>query len=671
MGEWTSNSGLEERGKAVREFPYLSQDAQIRLQRIARLARVMFDLADARVRLIDVEEEYTEGPKSRPLDITFCEYVLNSGQPMIVTDAAEDVRFCETQAVRGPGQWRFYAGAPIRHPNGTIIGTLALLDTKPRQFGEAETVILRDFAALVEDEIALLIGRFSAEHALDLYLSITRNFPYALIIGQFDDKDNHDSLRVISVNTALSNATGLAEDLFNNQLLVQVIPNIRKTRLLKNALESVKTGAPSEIPEFSYTDHRIPTRYFIGSIVPLPGDRVCISLENITGRKEDRRHLAELVATLHATIEATGSGIIAITHEQVALLNRKYSEMWDVPPDAPWRLDRAQLAAHCTRQVRDPVWFLDRFQWILDHPDQDTSDEVELLDGRILERVSQPQIVDGQIIGRVYAFRDITERRQYELQIADQIQAISETNIELAEARHKADAATRLKTEFLATMSHELRTPLNAVIGYTDIMLQEIDAPIHPQHRNYLERTMLNAENLLNLINDVLDVAKIEAGRVELQRRPMQPIALLGQIMLQMGGLAEKKALQLDGHATERMPRIILGDYSRTLQILINLVGNAIKFTDSGLIDIILDRPDQDYWSLTVRDTGVGIPEGMHDFIFDEFRQVDMSSSRRAGGTGLGLAIVRKLVLLANGRIELKSEPGVGSVFTVYLPLFL
>jgi len=218
-------------------------------------------------------------------------------------------------------------------------------------------------------------------------------------------------------------------------------------------------------------------------------------------------------------------------------------------------------------------------------------------------------------------------------------------------------------------MSHELRTPLNSVIGYADLMLTGLTGDLNPKQEDYVRRIMSNGERLLTLINDILDISKIEAGRLDLYVKPFSPAELLGGVATRMQSLADKKGLHLEMHLDPDLPPQLLGDQRRLDQILTNLVSNAIRFTDSGRVQIRFDRSDDGQWAMSVTDTGQGIPPHALEYIFDEFRQVDGSYRREHGGTGLGLAIVRKLAMLMQGTVHVESEIGKGSTFRVQLPL--
>lgn len=264
---------------------------------------------------------------------------------------------------------------------------------------------------------------------------------------------------------------------------------------------------------------------------------------------------------------------------------------------------------------------------------------------------------------------DVTARKNYEERIQEQNRSLVKANHELAVARKRAEEATRLKSQFLATMSHELRTPLNAIIGYTEIQLAGMTGELNEEQTDYQRRVLANAGNLLQLINNLLDISKIEAGRMDIVDKPFNVADWLKEVVLETHVLAEEKGLEFEYFIDPRMPERVVGDPSRLKQIATNLISNAVKFTEEGTVYVEVRRHGDDTWKLSVIDTGIGIPSHMQETIFDEFNQVDGTNAREHKGSGLGLSIVRKLALLMGGNVRVKSTPGEGSVFTVFLPI--
>ncbi|MBY0231308.1 MAG: PAS domain S-box protein, partial [Gemmataceae bacterium] len=258
---------------------------------------------------------------------------------------------------------------------------------------------------------------------------------------------------------------------------------------------------------------------------------------------------------------------------------------------------------------------------------------------------------DGGLLGLVGISHDIAARRTLES--------------ELRRARDVAEAANRAKGEFLARMSHEIRTPMNGILGMTRLTLgTDLDA----DQRECLNMVLASAESLLTIINDILDFSRIEAGKLQLEPAPFHLRDNLADAVRSLGLRAQQKGLELACHVSPDVPDLLVGDAGRLRQVAINLLGNAVKFTDKGevVLAVSVDGPheaQEAHLRFEVRDTGIGIPEGSRQRIFEPFEQADGSITRRYGGTGLGLAISSQLVGLMGGRMWVESEEGRGSVF--------
>jgi signal transduction histidine kinase len=281
---------------------------------------------------------------------------------------------------------------------------------------------------------------------------------------------------------------------------------------------------------------------------------------------------------------------------------------------------------------------------MMEHDTQPPSFRVEW--GKKTLSISAAQVYDnskdGHVnIGTVTVFRDITREAEVE----------------------------RLKSTFVAIVSHELRTPLNAILGYAEMFKESVYGPMNEKQVNMSERIMKNTQRLLGLINDLLDQAQMEAGKLTIYMGPVKPAELLENMHGVMDQIVSEKGLKLTSEIEDSLPEVLDGDAARLQQILVNLVNNGVKFTEHGTVHVRLFYPVENRWAIEVSDTGRGIPESEIPYIFDTFRQVDGAATRAHGGFGLGLSVVKQLVNLMNGEIKVKSKVDKGSTFTVILPL--
>src|SRR5581483_6788271 len=284
-----------------------------------------------------------------------------------------------------------------------------------------------------------------------------------------------------------------------------------------------------------------------------------------------------------------------------------------------------------------------------------TEDEMGMLIDGFNDMLAQIQIRDEQLK---------RHRDELEHDVTQRTADLTTMNAELVVAKEKAEESSRVKSEFLANMSHEIRTPMNGILGMTELVL---DTALTAEQREFLEISKQSADALLTIINDILDFSKIEAGRFVLDPLPFNFRDNLGDVMKTLGLRASQKGLELTYYVASDIPEYLIGDATRVNQVLVNLVGNSIKFTENGEIAIRVTTAANNKSSTTlefeVRDTGIGIPAEKRHSIFDAFKQADGSTTRKYGGTGLGLTISSKLVKMMGGVIWVESEIGSGSVF--------
>jgi len=358
-----------------------------------------------------------------------------------------------------------------------------------------------------------------------------------------------------------------------------------------------------------------------------------------------QQELARSLSILQATLEATADGILVTDADwNVISYNQQFVIMWGIPKSVLAGQTRDQELNFVLEQLKQPEAFLTCTLDLDQNPHAEGKDTFELKDGRIFERYYRPQYLVGEVAGRVWSFRDITERMRME----------------------------RLKDEFVSMVSHELRTPLTSIRGSLGLILGGVAGELPDQARMLLDIAHKNSERLITLINDILDIEKIESGRIDFNLQTLELTPLLTQAITTHQTYGEQ--FQVQFVLTETVPCQVKADPDRLMQVLANLLSNAAKFSPPGsAVEVSSQRltSQPDWVRVSVRDHGPGIPAEFIPRIFQKFAQADSSNTRQKGGTGLGLSITKAIVERLGGKIGFETQASVGTTFYFDLPLVL
>jgi PAS domain S-box-containing protein len=374
-----------------------------------------------------------------------------------------------------------------------------------------------------------------------------------------------------------------------------------------------------------------------------------------------RQQLEKMQSASHARLTSILSGfpgavLVEDEKRHITLVNKTFCDLFSIPapPEALVGMDCADSAEKSKGLFSDPEQFIHSVGSALSEGKPRLGEILPMKDGRILSRDYLPILSDTKFIGNLWMYRDVTQQQQIESA--------------MRQAKEMAEHTAQTKSEFLANMSHEIRTPMNGIIGLTELALNQ---PVNPDVRDYLDKIASTSQSLLAILNDILDFSKLEAGRMSIDSAPFHLDDILDNLRSMFAERAHAKKLECVLNMGENLPHHLVGDALRLQQILANLIGNAIKFTDHGQVALdvkLVDRSERSArLSFTVSDTGIGISPSSLEKLFRPFSQVDGSITRRFGGTGLGLAISQNLLKLMGGKFNVTSQVGSGTAFSFEL----
>ena len=439
-------------------------------------------------------------------------------------------------------------------------------------------------------------------------------------------------------------------------------------------LRDVQAGARASARMTASAPLRWETNHFILSASRLHGDfnGALVVRQNVTELKRAELAVTEQQTFLNSILDSSKHlGIVGVNQEhRVALFNPAAAHIFGKP-----KSDLIGRPLEVLRELGKPTssWWMELDGAVRDKRDgQFESQEFPGTPDRLYEgRVTNVQTPEGLPLGAVMLLRDITDERAYSQRMQrlnEELESrVRERTNELEIAKEQAEAASRAKSTFLSNMSHEIRTPMNAVIGMTDLVLE---SPLQPDQQKLLRSVSTAARALLGILNDILDVSKLESGKMEIEHIPFRIPELLSDVGEMMAVNARRKGLTINIELDEKLPIVVIGDPTKLRQVFINLLGNAIKFTEKGSVTLSVTTTENSAeYLFGIRDTGIGMSPTALTKIFERFSQADESTTRRFGGTGLGTAISKGIVDEMGGHIWVESEEGVGSHFQFKLCL--
>lgn len=637
--------------------PFGLDISQAICDRATRIAKTLFGALDAHVIFVkDGQLWRSRDREIMPQSDRAAEMALSHGKLLWVEDALQDERFRNSRLVTGPPHLRSYVAAPIRLADGTIPGVLAIFAQEPKPYDASLASQLSDLAAFVADEWARAQARKAQDEsrrerdAMRATLgAIVEAMPVALVLT---DRE----MRVQGASPRWIRNLGLDGEIVFGRTIYELAPYMYSR--WTEAFDRVLCGEPIRADRVAVTEPGGAVRWFRAELAPWRNadggvGGVIIASHDITDmvealeateRSEQRLMLAMEIADIH---------VYEMDYVRRELIKAGAEDTFFTEPKT---YDELFRDIYCSIDPRDREMVLEAWRRHVEHGEPYSPEyRVARADGREVWTIGASRLIaddQGRPVRLIGAMQNISERKEGERA--------------LIQAKEDAEAANRAKSTFLATMSHEIRTPLNGVLGMAQAM--SMDNGLSDIQRERLDVIRQSGETLLAILNDVLDLSKIEAGKLELEEAEFDMAALARGAHAAFTAIANKKGLSFDLAITPQALGVYRGDSTRVRQILYNLVSNGLKFTEQGEVRVGVDRCDGQL-KLSVSDTGIGIPAERLANLFQKFEQADASTTRRYGGTGLGLAICRELAGLMGGTIEASSELGHGAVFTVTLPL--
>ncbi|HVL06081.1 MAG TPA: response regulator [Acidimicrobiales bacterium] len=633
--------------RALHSLGLLDTPPEERFDRVTRTAQRLLGTPIAMITLVDADRLWfksRQGTSAVQADknATFCAQAVQSDQPLAVPDALDDARFAAHDMVTGDPFLRAYAGVPLHAAGGHRVGTLCVFSPEPRTFTAEELDVLRDLARWAEGELdrselaAALAAQRETEGRLRAFMDAV---PEA--VAMFDGDG-----RLLQVNPAGERLFGYRSDQVAGLTIDALLADDTELDELRPQLADLAPGDPPvrlEVDGRHAGGGRIPIEVIVSKATVDGDDRYVVAARDLTERRQAHIAVERLRRQQGLVLEAAAEGICGIDPDGlIVFANPSARRLFGLALEDP--LDGVNLHERFHQSYPDgspyPWEECPTYRTLHGAGPQRIADEVFWDSGGrpfAVEYASAPIVEDGAVTGAVVTFTDVTERR----------------------------AVERMKNEFVSVVSHELRTPLTSVRGSLGLLASGALGPLGADAQRMAEVAVSSTDRLVRLVNDLLDLERIESGKVQLTLGPVAVDRLLRDAAAAVEGMAERAGVAVRLQPVEGIVNV---DADQMLQAIANLLSNAIKFSDRGqAVDVVAERHVASL-SIRVVDRGRGIPAEMQDRIFEPFQQVDSSDARERGGTGLGLPIVRSILIRHGGEVTLQSTPGAGSTFTLTVP---
>jgi PAS domain S-box-containing protein len=665
----TENPGLslqieQDRLCALKAYHILDSPAESSFDNLVKLATQIFNMPIAFISLIDERRQWFKSSIGlNALEMhrrhSFCEHTIDGTDVMEVCDTLLDSRFSNFAIVTEEPHVRYYAGAPLIDEDGFALGTLCVADCKPGRLSDLQKDILRNLAKEVmvhlklkkkDQEIAdnaiKLAGTKKLESERTKMSFVASKINNAIVIN---DAQN----LVTWVNAAFEKITGFTlEDVKGKRLGDLLIGPKTDMELLDEVRHLIAKRQSFTIDMLAYRKDKREIWLSVYNTVVLDEDGNVDSEIEIIIDITDKKKAEEELLVLSLVASKTDTGVSIQDKEgRTTWVNKSLERMTGYT--------LKELRGHQMGNIMSPNFYdQELIHSSRNKSKNNQSYSIEVLgekkDGTpIWFSISNTPILNsrGMVERQIDLISDITQRKQVEK--------------EMIEAKEQALKLSQAKAMFLSVMSHEIRTPLNAVIGMTHLLLDNDPKISQIDDLNILK---FSGENLLHIINNILDFTKIETGKMELEIFPFSLKTLANDIINSLQVNVKKNSNQLKLLLDPNIPPQLSGDKNRLYQILMNFLGNAIKFTDDGLVQLsikLLEESEDDaVIRFEVQDNGIGIPKDKQQYIFETFTQAKTDISRKYGGTGLGLAITKKLLDMFNSEIRVDSIEGKGTTFS-------